>query len=226
MTHTATPKTHLRLVHSVGPRIAKPKVNHVRKDRIALATIFSDPLSRHQWINQRTLEILHDSKKGMEEIVNHQSTETESRLVLIRAVRDSFLISINHNPSEEVSKLLDTIALLAIHSYRLLGTTIKTIPLPIDYTEAYTSSDFYTLDPQGQKMNMKAKTDLAKVIHRKDFAIDTSDFEREIAESALAALELRIRRFKSKITREQLSRFTLSIFTALTQEKLLTRTKK
>ncbi len=226
MTHTAVPQTHLRLVHSAGPSITKPKVNHVRKDRIALASIFSNPLSRHQWINQRTLEVLHYSKSGMEEIVNHQSPDSEARLVLIRAVRDSFLISIDHTPSEEISKLLDTIALLAIHSYRLLGTTIKTIPLPIDYTEAYTSSDFYTLDPHGQKMHMKSKIDLAKVIDRKDFAIDTSDFEREVAEGTLAALDLRIKRIKSKVTRAQLSRFILSIFTAFTQEKLLTRTKK
>ncbi len=221
-THIAPQPVQLRLIHGKG--LSKPNIfaKEAQKQRLELGSIFIDTYKRQLWINKRVQQIWHGTKSEAQKILTQTGAENSETLAMITRIRTSFLISINHTHAPGLEVLLDSLALLACHSHQIITAQIDSVPTPSHYTRAYTSSDFFALDSKGQKTNLKQPNELAATLRTKDLDFDTSAFEKEIVAGALSALSLPVKRAEKSINHQQITRFLLSIFTALNQKKLLT----
>lgn len=220
-THIAPQPVQLRLIHGEGRSKPNTFAKEAQKQRLELGSIFIDAYQRQLWINQQLQQIWHNTKSEAQKILSESGTKNSETLAMIKKIRTSFLLSINCPHVSELDELLDSLALLACHSHQIITAQIDSVPTPNRYTHAYTSSDLFALDSKGKKTNLKAPSELAATLKNKDLDFDTSAFEKEIAEGALSALSLPVKRAEKYINHQQITRFLLSIFTALNQKKLL-----
>ncbi len=217
-----TPKTqaHLRVIHGEGIPTAEDKTAQTH-ERIRLRTIFIEEQNRKKWIFDSINNFWRTHSEQLIRLVSQEPENTDNTaLATISIVRASFLIALKIPATAELIKFLDSLALLAYHSYRQIAQ--KTIEIrSAEYNRAYTATDMYTEDKDPHNPKLKSAVELARLIPNKQFNLDTSLFEKEIAEASVAATKPTLNNLQPHLTPSYLYQYLLVLFTAFNQKKAI-----
>ncbi len=217
-----TPKTHshLRVVAGEGQLTAEHTTAE-KHARIRLSTIFIEDQNRKKWIYDAINAFWQTHAAQLTHLVSQGSENTENTvLATISIIRTSFLMARKIPATAALIKFLDSLALLAYHSYRQIAQ--KTIEMrSADYNRAYTSTDMYTENTDSNNPTLRSADELAKLISNKHFNLDTSLFEKEIAEASVAATKPNSSNFQTPLSSQDLYQYLLVLFTAFNQKKAI-----
>lgn len=218
-----TPNTQVRLtvVPGEGMESANQTATTAQRDRIRLRTIFIEPERRQEWINKTISDFWQHNAVKINHLVDQIPAEISgTSLTVIKTIRTSFLVARKLTPEKELTNFLDSLATLAYHCYRqIAGQTIE-VRQP-QYTRAYTSTDMYPDTPASTNSEMKSPADLATLITQRNFNLDTSAFDKDIAEASVLAVKNTAKRFSNLLSPEDLYQYLLVIFTAFNQKKAI-----
>lgn len=217
-------KRHLQLVEGAGtqPDRAPSEDQFVSQSRIRLATIFIDPKARQHYINNEVVNFWRHSEVAIEQVLKLHTgaKEDDSMMPLIQNIRKAFTTSCLLPTNARLEQLLDKVAILALHCLRQLRARTRNLKTDA-YEKSSTSQDFYQYDPASGKNTLKPTDKLSNIISSKNFELDTSEFEKEVAIASTMAIHYRLRSLAPDIPESVFQRYLLSIFTAFNQRKYL-----
>lgn len=218
-----TVKKHLGVINGGGEQTqAAPKETAAAHTRIRLGTIFIDQSRRQAYIRDEIANFWLHSEAAIQQLlkINAEVADEDSMLPVIQNVRRAFLINHQLAPHPQLEELLDKVAILALHCLKQLRKATRDIKTA-EYDSAFTSTDFYQYDPISGKKLLKNPKKLSVTISNKDFDLDTSTFEKDVAKASIAVIHYRLRLVAPNQPDTLFDRYLLSIFTAFNQRKHL-----
>lgn len=216
-------KPHLSLIQGTGTQadVAK-EVPPIAQTRIRLATIFIDPTRRQRYIREEIHNFWRQAEVAIQQLLktNTDTSDNDSLLHFMQSIRKAFMASYELITTPQLEELLDKVSILAYHCLRQLRTQTRDLK-PNGYDTAFTSTDFYQYDPSSSQQALKPIDKLSVTIKHKDFELDTSIFEKELAEACISIIHYRLRMLAPDTPDSTFERYLLSVFTALNQRKHL-----
>lgn len=213
--------SHLRVVRGEGLDVSDTSEAQLRRDRIKLKTIFIETDNRKNWITRSINTFWSTHATQLAHLVSQAPEDTNNTaLATIGMVRTSFLMARKIPATAELTQFLDSLALLAYHCYRQIAQ--KTIDIrSAEYSRAYTSTDMYHEGAHVNNPQMKSAQELATLIAKKSFNLDTSLFEKEVARASVTAAKPTENSFPTILSAEDLYQYLLVLFTAFNQKKAI-----
>ena len=220
MHQTAPTKHHLNVINGGKSRPTDRADLDVRKSRMQIETAFLTAESRQRWIDYEVHLIWQKSAATIEAALDTNDTVFQKKVAFIKHIRDGYLASTKTENNEHLDKFMVMAAVLAHLAYDIIDEKSAEMR-PLNYRQAHTSSDLFSLNHGGTEIRIKGVTELANVIRHKDFNFDTSTFEKEIANAVVTTLKRQLSYYKHQLTENGLSLYLLSVFTGFNQRKLL-----